>query len=198
MFARFQATYGPTRDTGSGGAIWQDAHFAGVAGYADFAGEFAGASFASGLYRFHDAHSGPEALASIAEAFPEFAERALPFGYDWLGRHFAVDFGRVAAGEPRVLLLEPGTGEVLEIPASFAAFHEQELLESPDAALASDFFKSWAATNVRSLPLRRDQCVGYKIPLFLGGEDTVENLEVTDLEVYWSIFGQLRRQVGKR
>jgi hypothetical protein len=29
--------------------------------------------------------------------------------------------------------------------------------------------------------------------LFLGGQDVVENLEVSDLEVYWSICGQLRR-----
>jgi hypothetical protein len=34
--------------------------------------------------------------------------------------------------------------------------------------------------------------VGYRVPLFLGGSDTLENLEVTDLDVYWTICGQLR------
>jgi hypothetical protein len=34
--------------------------------------------------------------------------------------------------------------------------------------------------------------VGYGVPLFLGGQDVVDNLELTDLDVYWSVCGQLR------
>jgi Domain of unknown function (DUF1851) len=37
------------------------------------------------------------------------------------------------------------------------------------------------------------QCVGYQVPLFLGGKDSLENLEITDLDVYWSLSGQLRQ-----
>jgi hypothetical protein len=35
--------------------------------------------------------------------------------------------------------------------------------------------------------------VGYKVPLFFGGQDAVENLELADLDIYWSISGQFRR-----
>jgi hypothetical protein len=35
-------------------------------------------------------------------------------------------------------------------------------------------------------------CVGFRSPLFLGGQDSVDNLELTDLDVYWSLSGQLR------
>ena len=37
-----------------------------------------------------------------------------------------------------------------------------------------------------------DQCAGYKVPLFLGGEDSIHNLELSDIEVYWSLMAQLR------
>jgi Domain of unknown function (DUF1851) len=47
--------------------------------------------------------------------------------------------------------------------------------------------------NPESLPLGTMQCTGYKVPLFLGGKDPAENLEVIDLEVYWSLSGQLRQ-----
>ena len=91
-----------------------------------------------------------------------------------------------------MLLFEPGTGEVLDIPFSFARFHEQ-LDELREPALAGSFFASWAQANPDLLPLSAAQCVGYKVPLFLGGKDTLENLEVIDLEVYWSMSGQLRQ-----
>ena len=34
-------------------------------------------------------------------------------------------------------------------------------------------------------------CVGYRIPLFLGGDDSLENMEVSDMEVYWDMTDQL-------
>ena len=87
-----------------------------------------------------------------------------------------------------------GLGEILQIPAGFADFHNFTLVEEPDAALAKSFFGQWAAGNPSLLPLRPDTCVGYDIPLFLGGRDEVDNLAVVDIWVYWSISGQLRVQ----
>lgn len=90
-------------------------------------------------------------------------------------------------------MFEPGTGEVLEIPATFASLHDDELIDFGDSALATEFFAAWSARHPRSLPLRHGECVGYRVPLFLGGADTVENLEVIDMDVYWTVCGQLRR-----
>ena len=60
-----------------------------------------------GAYRRHR----PEDVEGFTElarqAFPAFAERIECFGADWLGRQFAADLGRVAAGRPQVLMLEP-------------------------------------------------------------------------------------------
>jgi len=175
------------------GGAWREPRLLAVEGYAALAKRFAGCSFESGLYRLHDATSGPRALARIADAFPEFGARACPFGYDWLGRQFAIDSGRQQAGQPLVLLLEPGTGEALEIPLTFDAFHDEELVEYGEAALASAFFAEWSQEHSADLPLSGENCVGYRVPLFLGGRDVVENLEVIDLDVYWTTCRQLRR-----
>ncbi len=154
--------------------------------------EFGGATFEHGLYRLRAANEIRHWNAIVGEAFPEFAARISCFGYDWLGRHFALDFGRMKGRQPLVAMLEPGTGEVLEIPADFVQFHNAELVDFTDAVLARDFFLAWRRTAA-NVELHSDQCVGYKIPLFLGGSDTVDNLEVIDAEVYWVITGQLRR-----
>lgn len=195
MFERFLAKFSlSSRDQGAG-EIWGDARLLAVQGYAELAERFAGCSFDEGLYRLHDAESGPRALAWITEAFPEYAARVRPFGYDWLGRQFAIDVGRRDGQEPLVLLVEPGTGEALEIPATFGAFHDEELVEYRDAALASHFYDAWSSHNRDALPLVASDCVGYRVPLFLGGSDTVDNLEVIDLGVYWSVCAQLRSGV---
>jgi hypothetical protein len=34
--------------------------------------------------------------------------------------------------------------------------------------------------------------VGYELPLFLGGEASLDNMEVSDREVYWVVMGQLK------
>jgi hypothetical protein len=190
MFDRFRDAYEPgERDRG--GVPWRPEALRAVKGYDQFAKEFAGASFRGGLYRIHDEVSGPRALALAQEAFPAFARRIYPFGYDWLGRQFAIDLGRLQDDQPLALLLEPGTGEALEVPVQFEGFHEEELIDYAGAALAVNFFGAWSAANPGTLPLGRDQCVGYKVPLFLGGPDVVDNLEVDDIDVYWSICGQL-------
>lgn len=40
-------------------------------------------------------------------------------------------------------------------------------------------------------------CAGYKVPLFLGGSDSVDNLDLQDLAVYVSLSGQMYTQSRK-
>ena len=55
--------------------------------------------------------------------------------------------------------------------------------------MASDFFKEWVSKNKNEIKI--SECVGYKTMLFLGGEDTIQNLKKGDMDVYWSICSQL-------
>lgn len=158
----------------------------------EFFGEFGGGSFGGGLYRVvrpSDANIWDE---RVQLAFPEFAGHVTCFGFDWLGRVFSVDSRRTEEGRSGVLMLEPGTGEALEVPANLITFHSSELIEFGEAALAISFYDKWRAAGGAAPAY--DQCVGYKRPLFLGGADEVENLELSDLDVYWHITGQLIRK----
>lgn len=125
--------------------------------------------------------------------FPEFSGRMQPFGFDWLGRVFAFDSARLVDGEPQILMLEVGAGEAMEIPVGVEEFHNGELVDYAQDLVALQFWMEWSSVHRASLEF--SECAGYKVPLFLGGEDSVANLECIDAELYWSLCAQLRRGV---
>jgi hypothetical protein len=156
---------------------------------ADFSSKFGGTSFNNGLYRVLTSADVRRWNATIEDAFPVFKGAITSFGVDWLGRVFAVDSRRRVKGRPAVTIFEPGTGQALEVPCEIESFHDEELVDYKDAALAESFFNEWIRQGGHGPSY--SQCVGYKRPLFLGGVDTVENLELIDLDVYWTISAQL-------
>lgn len=194
MFERFRSQFRLRPEGQHAAAPWDDGRLGAVAGFAELMRSVAGCTFENGLYRLHSAETGPIGQEGADTAFPEYAGRLSVFGFDWLGRQFALDFGRLEGAEPLVMMLEPGTGEALEIPVGFVGFHDEELVDYCNEALASEFFSSWAAAHPDAMPLGMSQCVGYRVPLFLGGRDTVDNLEVNDFDAYWTITGQMRVQ----
>ena len=150
-----------------------------------------GKSFNDGLYRVYRGDEITAVTKTVVDAFPEYADQIIVFAADWLGRQFAVDYGRTEGGKPLVLLIEVGAGEAAQIPCSIIQFHNEELTEYQDDALALPFFKQWAKGDPKS-EVGYSDCIGYKVPLFLGGEDTVENLERINMALYIDVCGQLR------
>lgn len=146
-----------------------------------------------GAYRPHRPQDVEYFTQLAREAFPEYAERIQCFGADWAGDQFATDMGRILNGRPQVLLLEPGTGQALEIPVDIEGFHAETLVSHADAAVAYGFYKKWLAAGGRRPGYR--ECVGYQKPLYLGGNDEVTNLAVSDFDVYWTISAQLLAKV---
>lgn len=150
---------------------------------------FGGRSFNRGMYRVGSERNISSWNDWVLSAFPSFSDRIDCFGVDWLGRIFAVDYQRKENGYPGVLMFEPGTAEALEIPCNVETFHNNELVQYREEALAESFYFRWISAGGR--PPKLDQCIGYKKPLFLGGADAVENLELSDLDVYWTIAAQI-------
>lgn len=144
-----------------------------------------GKSFLNGMYRLFKTDDIEKWTAVTEQAFPLYKNRISVFGYDWLGRIFGLN-----KKTGTVLLFEPGTGEVLDIPASFEDFHNIEIADYHEDSLASNFFKEWFSANGK-YELKYNECAGYKVPLFLNGDDIIENLEVSDMEVYWEIMMSL-------
>lgn len=151
--------------------------------------QFGGASFRGGLYRIIHPADVSDWQDRIHLAFPEFEGRIFCFGFDWLGSVFALDIKRTEDGQAGVVMFEPGTGEALEIPSNLESFHEVGLIEFGEAALVISFHEKWLAAG--GVEPRFDQCIGYRRPVFLSGADEVENLEVSDIDVYWHLMGQL-------
>lgn len=90
-------------------------------------------------------------------------------------------------------MFEIGTNDVLEIPCSFEIFLNEEIPLYTDACLAKSFFDEWTKYSNKETVYGR--CTGYKVPLFLGGEDSIKNLQDNDMEVYWSIITQIKNKV---
>lgn len=157
-------------------------------GLAELMLEFGGCSFDNSLYRVMKPDSIKEWNQTVEDAFPNFVGRVQCFGYDWLGRIFALDSGRLEEGKPGVVMFEPGTGQALEIPCNIVSFHNQELVEYQEEALALAFRAQWLT---RGAAPSYDECIGYRKPLFLGGQDVLDNLESSNLDVYWTLTGQM-------
>lgn len=152
--------------------------------------KFGGRSFNGGLYRVMAPEMSVRWNAIVGRGFPEFSGSFVNcFGFDWLGRVFGIDSRRLVDALPAVIMLEPGTAQALEIPCNVYSFHEAELIEYREEAVAASFFSSWLAFGGKRPQFA--ECIGYKRPLFLGGEDTVENLECSDMGIYWELATQL-------
>jgi hypothetical protein len=147
-----------------------------------FLQKYEGQSFLNGLYRIFRLADVPKWAEITKKSFPWHKEEMLVFGFDWLGRIFVLDKAKSV-----VLFFEPGTGEMLDTEVSFIDFHNNEIPIQHDACLSSSFFHNWYKANQQYV-LKYNQCAGYKVPLFLNGKDELENLEVSDMEVYWEIM----------
>lgn len=187
MFERFVAAY-PL----DGGVASPPANFGPlrqVPGLAELISMAAGCTFGDGIFRVFTEDEARRAQSLVNAMFPEWAVRIRPFAQDWLGRQYALDL----RGNAMLILLEPGSGGVYELDGAIPELLDRQMVDDPDTFLAQDLFTAWRAVHPERTPA--GMCVGFKTPLFLGGDGSVENLEVIDETVYWSIHGQLWAKV---
>lgn len=159
--------------------------------YNDFIMQLGGKRFGQGLFNSFSKDNVKKWTEIVNEAYPEFQNLFKIFGYDWLGRCFGIDLRKSTYGN--ILMFEIGTNDVLEIPCTFDKFLNEEIPLYADACLTKSFFDEWMNNFGKSIVYGR--CVGYKVPLFLGGEDSVNNLEDSDMEVYWSVLTQVKSRL---
>src|SRR5690349_2264615 len=84
-FAPFFANYRITT-RGEGGRWPHDVQ----PGWTELLGEYGGTTFDNGLYRLHTPSTAARANEFITAAHPHLAGKVEAFGYDWLGRIFAL------------------------------------------------------------------------------------------------------------
>lgn len=154
---------------------------------------FGGCSFNSGLYRVLRGDQIASMTRYLRGTFSKFDGPIVAFAYNWSGCTYALNYELSRKDKAEIYLMEPGTGDALEIPFNVLDFHNDVLVNETHAATYLDFFNSWKnESGIGQIGF--DQCVGYKTPLFLSGADKVENLELSDLDVYLDICSQLLHQ----
>jgi len=154
--------------------------------------EFGGATLDRGFYRFHIPSSARRSDLACAQLIGGFEGQFRCFAFDWLGREIAAD---MRPGRPHsIIIVDPGGGEYLTTPCVIEDWHDS-VANLDDDPLAWTFYRDWQKSNPAFHELRFDQAIGYRVPLFLGGQDEVDNLEVTDREVYFEICTQLSQGV---
>jgi hypothetical protein len=82
----------------------------------------------------------------------------------------------------------------LSTGCDFQTFLNNEIPNNGNASLSSIFYREWL--NKKGTSVKYGRCIGYKIPLFMGGKDDITNLEDSDMDVYWSIISQVMAQIG--
>lgn len=155
--------------------------------YKDFFDNLGGMQFDDGLFntiRLEDAGKWEEYLV---DAFPKLDGKVLPFGYTWDGVFFSIDLR-----DGKIFVCDVGENSCFWIGISLADFLNECLTDPSMDSLNSAEYRQWKATNG---PVPYGFCAGWRIPLFLSGKDEIENRELSDLEVYWGVFGQIRQQV---
>lgn len=153
-----------------------------------FLQSFGGKEFGNGIFRVFLKEDISYWEENIARAYQEFDNKFQLFAYDWLGRCFGIDLRK--GHTKNILIFEIGTNDVLEIPCDFLEFLNEEIPTYHEECLASRFYKKWIEHYGKCVENKR--CIGYKVPLFLGGSDDIQNMEESDMDVYWHIITQIK------
>jgi len=147
-------------------------------------------TFRGGLYRTHAIISSIHWAIIIENYFPAYLGKIIPFGYDWMGRQFCN-----YKGDPNLILMfDPATVEGYELEQNIIDFHNVDLVEDRESML-SDLLFDQVKRSLKIQKIPYQECVGYRVPLFLNGKDAVSNQELIDTEVYWETQCQLYNQI---
>lgn len=157
----------------------------------EFFKKFNGCSFENGLYRVLDCQQIENSTRLIEAVFPNFTDRFIPFGCDWLGRFFAKCKDQV---DDRIFLFSCLMNEVLEIPSGVVNFHNVVLVENSEPALEINKFHIFL-TDKKISNLRVTECVDMIVPLYMGGKYSVSNMKILDVNLVWDLAAQLISQL---
>jgi hypothetical protein len=153
--------------------------------YLDFIMNYSKESFGSGLFRVVDSNNLEYFKRLVQSCFSELSDDIRVIGFDWLGRIFVSS----DTSDSKIYMCDAGSHEILEIPLGIKEFLNNEIPEYPDELFALDFYKEYISQG--GISPSYDQCIGYKVPLFLGGLDDLSNIEQIDFDVFWTLMTQL-------
>lgn len=146
-----------------------------------------GRSFGRGAFKVFCA-SDLSKWDEIAKAlFTALEDELKVFGYDWMGRIFGLDM-REGPDFGTVVLMDASIVRYYSTGRGLLGFLNEEIPCHSEACLEMRAYEEWVASH-GTVPLL--ECAGYRVPMFLGGNEEVSNMGLLDMEVYWDITTQL-------
>lgn len=152
----------------------------------NFRNEFSGLVLYDGILKILNRRDVHKWRSNINLAFPRFANKFEPFAFDWLGSFYCVKLTQ--STKPAIFIFNILQNRCLLVPCDLITFLEKEIPQNSTMALQSHKFNQWKLSNQ---PLKYNECVGYTVPVFLGGVEILDSSKVFDLDEYWQIFTDL-------
>ena len=149
--------------------------------------KYGGLSVDLGVFKIHTYSSSNKWTTIIADTFPDYKDKIIVFGFDWLGKQYARHIS-----EEIVYMFDIATRQVFLLETNVETFFNVDLIEFANDTIQTEMFLEW---NKEKKHIKFNQIVGFKIPLFLGGKDTIDNYELIDAEVDWEINKQIRDKI---
>jgi hypothetical protein len=149
-----------------------------------------GKTFNKGLYRLHTFKSSIQWSLIIGNYFNRYKLKIYSFGFDWMGRQFCMS----SSDDNLLFMFDIAATEYFEHQQDLELLHNDDFVNETDNMLSSDLYSQILKYyNLESIGY--NECLGYKIPLFLGGNDSIDNYYLSDTEVYWDLQHQLHEKV---
>lgn len=143
-----------------------------------------------GLYALLNTSESAAATERISKVFPTAAGNVSAFAADWMGRVFALDATMPdETGSATVACFDLAEPSSFTTEANFIDFHNRTAVEMTAGLFNLNQFEEWTTSN--QPPEDGSTCIGYKVPLFLNGPDSVNNMESTDRLIYWQIVSEM-------
>ncbi len=152
--------------------------------------EIGGYSFENGAFYVFAKREICEWADAIKFLFPS-ADTYIPVGRDWLNRLYAVRQENDFSSD--VILFSHITDEFFSLGVNIRQFFDSFLINEYETLLDMTIFGEFVASNDITLPLIQSG-IQMKIPLFLGGDYSVANMELVDPKMDWDIVTQLLLQ----
>jgi hypothetical protein len=156
---------------------------------------FNGCRLGNGLFQLFTPKSAEEWKETLRAIWPEFPFLGLCFGANSLGQIFVAEPEFAGGPLSQVCFFDPVEGKVFVISDTMLEFIEQTLSpsEKDNEVFLPLFFHEWLSDG-NPAP-QYGECLGYIRPLFLGGEDVNDNMEVIDMDVHWTVTGGIIQKI---
>ncbi len=147
-----------------------------------------GAVYENGLFEIYDIQKSKVFSNIVEEEFENTKGKIVCFARDWLNNQLCI-----TNYEPyNVLLFDLNFKEIYHLDINIKQFFENKIIEEYESIFLLNYYQDFLELNGA---LECGKCAGYKIPLILGGVDSIDNMDIVDCEVDAELVKQIYTKI---